>query len=430
MIANSWFGSLPEGWRAERLRSAVRLVDKKLQSPQSDQPYIGLENVESWTGRLSTIVSGGAESTVNEFYPGDVLFGKLRPYLAKALYVERRGECSTEFLVLRPNHLIPKFLLYTLLSKDFIEIVNAWAYGVKMPRVSWDLIGTLMVPIPPRERQASIVDFLDSEAAEADALVQKYERLIELLEEKRVALITRVVTKGLDASAAMKESGIPWLGRIPRTWNLIPLSRATAKITNGYVGPTRDILNADGVRYLQSLHIKDGEIRFDEPYYVSAEWSHQHRKSILREGDVLIVQTGDIGQVAAVPAEFAGSNCHALIIASPRTDHVLPEFLSYVLRSAYGKAFLQSIQTGALHPHLNCGNVKYFKVPTPPLEEQSAILKVLNANLERLRDLTRSAERARRLVLERRTALITAAITGEIDVTSYRLKQRPVEVPA
>ncbi|MFZ4683385.1 MAG: hypothetical protein ACOYMS_12840, partial [Terrimicrobiaceae bacterium] len=104
-----------------------------------------------------------------------------------------------------------------------------------------------------------------------------------------------------------------WLGEIPTGWQAVQLARLNTKLTNGFVGPTRDILREEGVRYLQSLHIKGGRIVFDTPYFVSDKWSADHSKSVLKTGDALIVQTGDIGQVATVTDEFAGCNCHALI---------------------------------------------------------------------------------------------------------------------
>ena len=151
-----------------------------------------------------------------------------------------------------------------------------------------------------------------------------------------------------------------WLSELPVGWKAIQLARLNNKLTNGFVGPTRDILCESGVRYLQSLHIKGGRIIFDTPYFVSAEWSAAHQKSVLRSGDVLIVQTGDIGQVAAVTDEFAGCNCHALIIVSVKRKMIDGFFLSAVLRSHYGFHSLKSVQTGALHPHLNCTNKRYI----------------------------------------------------------------------
>ncbi|MFO1206333.1 MAG: restriction endonuclease subunit S [Burkholderiales bacterium] len=190
----------------------------------------------------------------------------------------------------------------------------------------------------------------------------------------------------------------------------------STKITNGYVGPTRDILVDEGVKYLQSLHIKGNRIRFDEPYFVSKEWSESHRKSILEVGDVLIVQTGDIGQVASVPGEFAGCNCHALIIVSPRRSLILGEFLSLALNSDYGFQSLLAIQTGALHPHLNCGNVKDVFLPLPPLDEQARIVEHTSRATASIDEISDRARSSIELMRERRSALISAAVTGKIDV--------------
>ncbi|MGL5251162.1 MAG: restriction endonuclease subunit S, partial [Enterovibrio sp.] len=190
------------------------------------------------------------------------------------------------------------------------------------------------------------------------------------------------------------------------------------KITNGYVGPTRDLFHDDGVRYLQSLHIKNNNIDFHTPYFVTKEWSNEKAKSILQYGDVLVVQTGDIGQVAAVPEEFVGCNCHALIIISPNFK-IDGFFLSWVLNSDYGAHNLKAIQTGALHPHLNCGLVKTIKIAFPPICEQKSIITYFEDKLNRFDLLTGKVNDAVKLLKERRTALISAAVTGKIDVRDF-----------
>ena len=258
--------------------------------------------------------------------------------------------------------------------------------------------------------------FWTAKTAKIDELVSEQRRLIELLKEKRQAVISHAVTKGLNPHAKLKPSGIEWLGDVPMHWEMRSFSSLVTKITNGYVGPTRDILVDDGVRYLQSLHIKGNQIRFDTPYYVSREWSNVHKKSILETGDVLIVQTGDIGQVAVVTDEFAGCNCHVLIVVAPKRECVLGEWISWLLNSDYGQQSLISIQTGALHPHLNCGNVKFIQIPVPPLKEQSDIVTRLTRRLHEFDDLVHYADRAIELLQERRTALVSAAVTGKIDV--------------
>jgi type I restriction enzyme M protein len=172
----------------------------------------------------------------------------------------------------------------------------------------------------------------------------------------------------------------------------------------------------DRIRYLQSLHIKNNEVVFNTPYFVSPEWSSQHAKSILETGDVLIVQTGDIGQSAVVTDEFAGCNCHALIVVAPVRSVVDGEWIAWALNSEYGLHTLLSIQTGALHPHLNCGDVKDVALPLPSMQEQKNIVSYIKERSRIFDNLTSEAHRAITLLQERRTALISAAVTGQIDV--------------
>jgi type I restriction enzyme S subunit len=246
--------------------------------------------------------------------------------------------------------------------------------------------------------------------------VAKKKRLIELLLEKRAALITQAVTKGLDPLAPMTDSGVEWLGQISAHWEVRRIAMAVQKITNGFVGPTRDILVDEGVRYLQSLHIKNGQIVFDKPYFVTEEWSKTHAKSILHEGDVLLVQTGDIGQCCTVPREFEGCNCHALIILQLKKGFGSGSYLSAFLRSDYGLNSLLLAQTGALHPHLECGKVREIKVVLPPPGEQLEIMTFLDHETAKLDALIAKVHEGIERLKEYRTALISAAVTGKIDV--------------
>jgi type I restriction enzyme S subunit len=125
-----------------------------------------------------------------------------------------------------------------------------------MPRASWSFLGSVEMPIPPLREQPLIATFLDRETAKIDALIAGQQRLIELLQEKRQAVISQAVTKGLNPDAPMKGSGVEWLGKVPEHWETLKLSKLTDKITNGYVGPTRDILVEAGVPYIQATHIK------------------------------------------------------------------------------------------------------------------------------------------------------------------------------
>ena len=323
-----------------------------------------------------------------------------------------------------PTDINVSFAFYCLMAaREHLVVI---ASGGGQPNINQDKIRSLRLPHPSLHEQSAIAAFLDRETGKIDALVAEQERLMALLKEKRQAVISQAVTKGLSPNAKMKPSGVEWLGEVPNHWEVRTISSLTTKITNGYVGPTRDILTDEGVRYLQSLHIKNNKITFGVPYYVSQDWSFEHKKSILETGDVLIVQTGDIGQAAVVTAEFAGCNCHALIILAPVRWVLDGSWLSWVLNADYGRHCLLSIQTGALHPHLNCGDVKDVLVPVPPVAEQRQIVAYIEGVLASFDELMAEALRAITLLKERRAALISAAVTGQSDLRDLT----PAEVAA
>ncbi|KDV02634.1 type I restriction-modification system subunit S [Aeromonas sp. HZM] len=289
-----------------------------------------------------------------------------------------------------------------------------------IPHVDGDELKAIVIPQPALEEQRSIAAFLDYETARIDRLIAQQQRLIELLKEKRQAVISHAVTKGLNPDAPMKNSGVEWLGQVPEHWGIRAINQATKKITNGYVGPTRDILVDNGVPYIQATHIKNGRVNFDDGYFVTKSWSNKKHKSILMAGDVLIVQTGaGTGDIGLVTEFEQGYNCHALIILQPMGEVIDGSYLSLILRSAYGQSVLYSIRTGGMHPHLNCSEVKFVKIPVPSLEEQRAIYDfVLKINdvYSRLMDVT---TKQIALMQERRTALISAAVTGKIDLRGW-----------
>lgn len=360
-----------------------------------------------------------------EVYEGDVLVSRLNNPIGRACVVPDLGGrvvTSVDNVIFRPDlKFYKKFIVYLFSSEEYFKHTSNLARGATMQRISRGLLGNIRVVTPSLEEQTQIARFLDHETARIDALIEEQQRLIELLKEKRQAVISHAVTKGLDPTVPMKDSGVEWLGEVPAHWEVRSISSISKKITNGYVGPTRDILvDEPGVRYLQSLHIKSNKIKFEVPYFVSEQWSAEHAKSILASGDVLIVQTGDIGQVAVVTEEHAGCNCHALIIVSPVREVVLGEWVSWVLNSTYGYHSLLSIQTGAMHPHLNCGNVKFLNLPIPPLEEQARIVSFIESGELEMDSLMSETKRSLLLLQERRTALISAAVTGKIDVRGWQ----------
>ena len=200
-----WLGEVPAHWEVRRLKFCVQLTDQKIDANREKPlPYVGLENIQSWTGKLLPIDPNVVPTSVaNRFGKGMTLFGKLRPYLAKACNPDFEGLCSTELLVFKSTGFDRRLLLYLLLTDGFIKVVDSSTYGAKMPRANWDFIGNCIVPVPPLKEQKQITAFLDKEKAKIDTLIKKCETAIELLKERRTALISAAVTGKIDVRSAI-----------------------------------------------------------------------------------------------------------------------------------------------------------------------------------------------------------------------------------
>ena len=190
-----WLGDVPEHWAVKRLKHNARLLTEK--TDRRDHP-VGLENIEGWSGRFiptETAVEGEGIA----FDAGDILFGKLRPYLAKAYLAQSSGEAVGDFHVMRPAVGIEaRFAQYQILNREFIAIVDGSTFGSKMPRASWEFVGGMKVTLPPLAEQTAIAEFLDAELAKFDALTAEAQRAIDLLQERRTALISAAVTGQID----------------------------------------------------------------------------------------------------------------------------------------------------------------------------------------------------------------------------------------
>jgi len=195
-----WLGQVPAHWEVRRLRTVVDHVNQQTTTKADGDLYIALEHVESWTGRLLPVPGEvHFESQVKRFQAGDVLFGKLRPYLAKVVRPKQCGVCVGEFLVLRARSAVaPVYLELALRSAPAIDFVNSSTYGAKMPRADWAFVGTMLFPIPPLPEQTAIAEHLDTQTAKIDGAISAARREIELLGEYRERLIADVVTGKVD----------------------------------------------------------------------------------------------------------------------------------------------------------------------------------------------------------------------------------------
>jgi type I restriction enzyme S subunit len=192
-----WLGNIPEHWEVRKLKYCVTLNSNEIEieNIETDLKKIALENIDNWTGRFVETGNPTFEGKGNYFKKGDVLFNKLRPYLAKAYIAEENGIAVNELLILTPNEniFISHFLFQRLMTSDFIDVVNSSTYGAKMPRANWTFIGNLKLPIPPLSEQTQIINHIKTETATIDTAIAKTEREIELIKEYKEAMIAEAV---------------------------------------------------------------------------------------------------------------------------------------------------------------------------------------------------------------------------------------------
>lgn len=185
-----WIGEIPEDWEVRRIKNSCKIINKK---STDNLPYIELDNIESKSGKLLSYSNNRPDSICNHFDKGDILFCKLRPYLAKCIITGVEGKCSSELLVLRHFLGDQKYFQYLLLSPKLIDLINESTYGAKMPRANWSYIGNCIIPIPSLEEQKSIINFLDSFTSYIDSSISQCNKMISLLQERKQIIINDAV---------------------------------------------------------------------------------------------------------------------------------------------------------------------------------------------------------------------------------------------
>ena len=421
------------GFPTKRLKHLVAL--RRLRTPANDgvRPYIGLEDIESGTGRLvngagassgrpsAPSVTDGNESPGTDFEPGDVLFGKLRPYLAKAWMAEFPGRCTTEALVMEPISIEPRFLRSVCLSPRFVDDVDASTFGSKMPRAEWDFIGNLPVPVPDPDTQKAIADYLDRETTRLDALVAAKERLLMLLAEKRRAIITRAVTRGLDPRAPLRDSGVPWLGEVPAHWRLTRL-KFVADVRGGLaLGKDYGFGKLEEYRYVRVANVQDGYLHLDDVKTVRVPQT-EAANFLLRAGDVLMNEGGDddkLGRGCIWNGEITPC-LHQNHVFAVRPRLVEPEWIDVWASSDTARFHFELYAKRTTNlASISAANLKELPLLVPPRDERLEIISDCAAARERFGNACSTVADTIALLRERRAALIAAAVTGRLDVGSH-----------
>ena len=404
-----WLGDVPAHWEVARLKGHVANVTDQTNERDPHEIYIALEHVESWTGKFSDAGDDVSfESQVKRFQAGDVLFGKLRPYLAKVTSPGRKGVCVSEFLVLRCRcyNLMPSYLECLLRSKPIIDAIDASTFGAKMPRADWNFIGSMRQPLPPLVEQTAIVRYLDHTTERIRRYVSSRERLIELLEEYRQAVIHHAVTRGLDPDVRLKSSGVEWLGDVPAHWEVRRLKFSVENVIDQTQKRKKHEI------YLAMEHVESWTGKYSD---AGADVVFDSQVKRFRAEDVLFGKLRPYLAKVTRPDQ-AGVCVGEFLVLRPRNCIMSPSYLERLMRS---KPIIDTINAstfGAKMPRADWQFIGGMAQPLPPLSEQIAISAYLD---KATADIDASIDRARReieLLSEYRTRLIADVVTGQVDV--------------
>ena len=348
--------------------------------------------------------------------PSNLVTNKMKTWQGSIAISPYRGIVSPAYFVYQNNHNeLDAYLHHLLRSLPYVTGYMSASKGIRVNQ--WDLDPDLFryfpVLVPPKNEQQIIAKHIDDETTRIDDLVNKKTRFIELLREKRQALITHAVTKGLDPNVMMKNSGVEWLGQVPNGWNVTPLKYIGSAIIGLTYSPEDVVDEGEGTLVLRSSNIQDGRITLDDNVFVKAIIPHH---LTTRLGDILICSRNGsrslIGKNGLIDSDSEGLSFGAFTTVF-RTKHY--KFLYYVLNSSLFKFQAGRFLTTTIN-QLTTETLNSFEIPLPPSDEQGLITEHLDRETLRLDTIISKTERSIALLKERRSALITAAVTGKIDL--------------
>ena len=423
-----WAGSVPAHWSVESLKRGFSVVGGS--TPKSDEATYWDGDVV-WVSpadlsRLPSLyISDSAKKITQDGLkscgttlvpPGSVVLSTRAPIgslaIATTLLCTNQG-CKS---LVPGNDVHVLYFAYVLLSATVP--LNLRGKGTTFLELSADELKAFKVPMPPHNEQVTIAAFLDRETAKIDALIAEQEKLIALLAEKRQATLSHAVTRGLNPNAPMKDSGVAWLGEVPAHWDVKRVKHLVRESIAGPYGSslTKSMYVASGYRVYGQQQVIPDDFSVGD-YYISEEKFAAMSRYQVAPDDILISVMGTIGRAAVVPHKVEpGIINPRLVLYRVFERLVLPRYLQTFLNNPTSERYFSLAAQGTTMEGLNMGSIGELYVALPPPNEQLEILKFVQLEGEKLDALSVESERAIALLKERRSALIAAAVTGQIDV--------------
>ncbi|MBU1191864.1 MAG: restriction endonuclease subunit S [Gammaproteobacteria bacterium] len=427
----AWIGLIPAHWSVKRAKYLFSLAKR----PVSDDDGIVTAFRDGQVTLRSNRRADGFTNALKEIgyqgvRKGDLVIHAMDAFAGAVGVSESDGKCSPVYSCCIPAQKSDSEfyarLVRTMSTTGFIESL---AKGIRERSTDfrWGDFYVQYLPHPPLSEQVTIREYLKRETARIDNLISEKQNFINLLKEKRQALISHVVTKGLDPKAKMKDSGIEWIGEVPEHWEVISVRHLIMgrKIelqdgNHGELHPTADEYVDDGIPFLMANNVRNGWVDIDGSKKISKERADKLRIGFARAGDVLLTHKGTVGEVGIVPDKIE----QPYWMLTPQvtyyrclTDELLSEFLMYSFMS---KGFLTQLELiggkQSTRSYVGILAQRSLMAAVPPRHEQEKICDYLEEQIGKLDELISEVNRSVEFLKEHRTTLISAAVTGKIDV--------------
>jgi len=429
-----FLGNLPSHWKTVSIKWILDtpVTDGPHETPEfidSGIPFLSVDGIQN--GKL--VFEGSRFISTNDHARysrkclpayGDVLLGKAAS-VGKVALVDTKNEFNIwsplALLRIRADKGIGEFLYYALTSPPLQAQCAVFSNSNTQNNLGMGDIASLRIPLPPVSEQRTIAAFLDHETARIDRLIEKQERLIELLKEKRQAVISHAVTKGLNPDAPMKDSGVEWLGEVPAHWAVASLKHSLEAVAD--VDHMMPASVDSGVPYLMTGDLRSfaSLIDFESCKQVSREgFLKLSRKVNTSKGDVIMARYATIGTVCYVDIDEDFVVSYSCVTIRPRQNYTTGLFLFYYFQSdAFVQGILNKVNANT-QSNVGISDLREVQIALPDLTEQKETVDHIEENLRKLDRIIEKSSYAVELLTERRSALISAAVTGKIDVRDWK----------
>lgn len=413
-----WIGKIPSNWDVKRIDHFFTERKDKVDDITYPPLSVTMNGIKD---QLEGVAKSDDSSNRKLVLRNDFVINSRSDRKGSSGISFRDGSVSLINTVLEPKNIKPNYVNYLLKSYYFIEEYFRFGKGIHFDlwSTNYSLMKNIKIPVLSIEEQQQISDYLDYKTSKIDTLIEKTEQKIELLIEQRTSLINTTVTKGLNPIAEMKDSGVEWIGEIPKNWIVSRLDYLTT--LNGRVGwkaLKADEYVEDGYIFLSTPNIKERNIDFDKVNYITKERYLESPEIMLNVGDVLLVKDGSTlgitNFVKELPRESTVNS--SIGVVRVKSNNLLPEYLFWFFSGDYIQNIIQRIRGGMGVPHLFQADIKKFLILLPPLQEQQKIVDYLDKDTTKIDKLIDIESKRIDLLKEYRQSLISDVVTGKVDV--------------